>query len=121
MNRRLIAFILAVCVALQSLVPTLTQARADDATTTAHCAEMTPSSVSHTNHSPGDSLDEPGCPHCNHSGSSHGGCASQCLFAIALLPAATDLTIQSCHARVEAATLPSPTRFDIPPTPPPIR
>ncbi|HMN46702.1 MAG TPA: hypothetical protein PKE27_19150 [Povalibacter sp.] len=120
MNRRFLALLLAFCVALQSLVPTIASAQATAAPAVAHCGE----SAQHMNHDglvPQDSQqDSRSCPHCDHAGPSHAGCASHCVAAVALLPVPVAIALVSGAMRFDAIALPALTRFDIPPTPPPI-
>jgi hypothetical protein len=116
MNRRFLALLLAFCVALQSLVPAVAGAQTIDAAAAAHCGESS-QAMDHGSDIQGDS--QP-CPHCDHAGPPHAGCASHCVAAAAPLPAPVTIALPSSAMRFDAIALPVLTRFDIPPTPPPI-
>ena len=116
MNPRLPAFLLALCMALQSLVPGLVYAAAEPVAE--HCASS--ESPEHSTHDVAQTQAPSPCSHCDHAGASHAGCANQCLFALALLPAMADIAVPSGTLQFAGVTLPPLTRFDIPPTPPPI-
>ncbi len=116
MNRRFLALLLSLCMALQSLVPAVAGARVDESPTVAHCEEAMTHAAAETQ------VPENGhpCPHCDHDGASHAECTTHCVFPVALICSPSAVALPTGLIHIEAAALPVLTRFDIPPTPPPI-
>lgn len=62
----------------------------------------------------------PDCPCCPDGASSAAGCANYCITALAVFPAGLSFAVESGATYASLMTQPLVTRFDIPPTPPPI-
>ena len=60
------------------------------------------------------------CPHCTGDAVHPDDCASYCASAVALMPIAFSISRSMCAVHSMSAAVPLHSRFDIPPTPPPI-
>jgi hypothetical protein len=119
MNRRLLSCLLVLCVALRSLVPLVASAQADDSPVAAHCSDAG-TDARQVAHNDTRATGTNPCPHCDHAGPSQSGCASHCIFPVALLSIVVTISIPHDALLFDAIALPAETRADIPPTPPPI-
>ena len=113
MNARFVAILLTCLLGLQSVAPMAATAFPEPAS---HCGE----SVQDSHAAPhGVSVDHE-CPHCSGDTVDPGGCASYCASAIALTPAAFTIGRSACAVHAISPPVLLHSRFDIPPTPPPI-
>jgi hypothetical protein len=115
MNSRLIAFALMLVVGLQSLLSLPAEA-AQPADVASHCDESGMHGDSAKHEAPKVQHE---CPHCDGAGANH-DCNSYCAVAVGLAPATWVFSSEHCSERVTAQPPALLSRFDIPPTPPPI-
>ena len=115
MTRRFLALLLTFCIALQSLIPAVAGAQTIDVSAAAHCGE----SAQAMDHGSDIEKGTPACPHCDHASATHAGCASHCMAAV-VLPSPLTIALRTSTMRFDAIAPAVLTRFDIPPTPPPI-
>lgn len=115
MNSRLIAFLLMLVVGLQSLLSLPAEA-AQAADVASHCDDSGMHGKTAKHDAPAVQHE---CPHCDGAGPNH-DCGSYCAVAVGLAPATWTFSSEQCAEQSMAQPSALLSRFDIPPTPPPI-